>query len=82
MPLKIPQTALLLFKGLLLGFMFRCMDREGKEEGGRQKTCSHSLLREQEGSAGAAHPAPAPAPPLAVPGAPPPRFTDLQNLGM
>lgn len=80
--LKIFQTALLLFEGLLLGFMFWCMDREGEEEGGRQKTCSHSLLREQEGSAGAAHPGPAPAPPLAVPGAPPPRFTDLQNLGM
>lgn len=80
--LKISQIALSLFQGLLDGFTFRCVDREGEEEGGREETCSHSLLHEQEGSAGEAHPAPAPAPPLAVPEAPPPRFTDLQNLGM
>lgn len=83
--MKISRTALSLFQGLLVGFTFRCVDREGEEEGGREETCSHSLLREQEGSAGEAHPAPAPAPPpppLAVPEAPPPRFTDLQNLGM
>lgn len=64
----------------MLGLYLGAWTQREEKEGGRQQSCSHSLLCEQDSCAGAAHPAPAS--PLAVPGAPLPRFTDLQNLGM